>query len=158
MLPLQRPENVPGVKNLFKLENLYIASQPTDDSFSWIKEQNIQKVINLRDFDEMDFEFEKSLCREANIEYHQFPITKEGKFITENIKKLNELIADKNNNYFVHCGTANRVIAWLLIYLPTHKDMSFDETKKLAMQMGFTNEKFVLEAQDFLGKNTSQVH
>ena len=148
MLSFQKLKNVPGLETVFKLDNIYIASQPTEEAFEWITSKSISKVINLRDFDEMDFNFEKKLCSDAKIEYHQFPVTLNGKLITENLKKLNNLVKNNNENYLIHCGSANRVIAWLLTYLPSHKNISFKDAEILTRDMGLTNENFINEARD----------
>lgn len=150
MLNMQRLLNVPGVDNIYQLDNFYVASQPSEETLEWIKNSSIQKVINLRDQDEMDFAFEKNFCEKSDIEYHQFPVTCNGSFITANIKKLNELVKNKDEKYFIHCGSANRVIAWLLTYLPTHRQLSFEETEKLALDMGLTNASFIEQAKDLL--------
>ena len=148
MISFEKVNNIPGVDRVFRFENLYISSQPSNETLEWVRDQSINKVINLRDLDEMDFEFERNFCEKNQIDYHQFPITCNGNFITENLKKLNQLIENKSENYFIHCGSANRVIAWLLTYLPSHKNISFIDSEKMVREMGLTNDNFIDQARN----------
>jgi protein tyrosine phosphatase (PTP) superfamily phosphohydrolase (DUF442 family) len=146
----ERITDAPGLGNLFKIGNFYIASQPAEESFVWIKSQGVKTIINLRDADEMDFRFEEKACASHGLGYHQFPVTCNGQFIKENLKKLNDIVANDNEQYFIHCGSANRVIAWLLTYLPTHKRLSFNDSEQVAKGMGLTNSSFIEQAKNLL--------
>lgn len=139
-----------GFNKLFKIDNLYISSQPNRDGLEWVKENNIDEIINLRDLDEIDFTFEIKFSADNSISYHQFPITSDGMFILNNIEKLNKIVANKEKKYLIHCGTANRVLAWLLMYLPVHKNISFEKCDELVTQMGFKSDSLKEHARRVL--------
>lgn len=141
---------VNGIEKVIKFENLYISSQPSEKSFDWIIDNSIDHIINLRDKDELDFTFEIEACSRNDISYDQFPITSNGKYILENLEKLNKLISDKDKTYLIHCGTANRVLAWLLTYLPVHREMSFNDSEKFVANLGFKGSDLLEQAKKLL--------
>lgn len=146
MYPVKKLSKIHGIDKIIKIGNLYISSQPDLDALDWIKAQGIAKVINLRDSNEANFEDEQNKCKELGIEYYQFPITSNGHYLLENIKTLNSIVENKNNDYLIHCGTGNRVLAWLLIYFPSQKILSFKDSKELILNLGFSSDTLLNEA------------
>ncbi len=148
-----RITDIPGLLYLWKYENLYLAGQPSADSWEAIKNLGIKRVINLRDEAEMDFSEEKELLNNLGIEYIQFPIVINGQLSPENCERLNNLIKDeKDQNQFIHCGSANRVGGWLMTYLVNHCGVSFDDAVDIAQQNGLSNPGFVYQAQQIVEK------
>lgn len=149
----KRLNNVPGLMHLWQVDNLFVAGQPSEESFSKLKELGVTKVFNMRSIDECDFTFETEACKGLEIEYVQFPIVSNGELIPEACKRLSELL-DKENNLFIHCGSANRIAAWLMTYLPLYRDMSFDEATQVAMENGLSNPGFIEQARKIVAHNS----
>ena len=142
----KRLNDVPGLMYLWQVDNIYLAGQPSEESFDKLKEMGISKILNMRSADEIDFKFEIDACERLGFEYFQFPIVKDGELIPEQCKKLSEMI-NTEEKWFIHCGSANRIAAWLMTYLPVYRNMSFDEGVEIAMNNGLTNPGYIEQAR-----------
>ncbi|MCT4641110.1 MAG: hypothetical protein N4A33_02360 [Bacteriovoracaceae bacterium] len=143
---LNKITDIEGLMYFFRVDNLYLAGQPSVESLEQLKDFNFTKFINLRSSDEGDFSFEEEFCKSHNIEYYHFPIMVDGVLDKEACKKLSELV-DSDKNYFIHCASANRVGGWLITYLVQYKNMDFEQAMQIAMQSGLTNPGLIQAAQ-----------
>ncbi|MBC76892.1 MAG: hypothetical protein CME64_12835 [Halobacteriovoraceae bacterium] len=146
--------DVPGLNHLWKLDNFYLAGQPSEETFEALKDENIKKVYNLRGESEMDFTWEENKLKEMGIDYEQFPIVTENGLDVNNCQKLNKQVND-NDTFFIHCGSANRVGAWLITYLVLNKGMDFEDAVELASNSGLSNPAFVEQAEQVIEKSKS---
>lgn len=144
-----RLNNVPGLVFLWQFENLFIAGQPSEESFEGIKALGVSKVYNMRSAQEADFDFEQKACETLGMDYEQFALVENGKLSAEQCKKLSELINDEDK-FFIHCGSANRISGWLITYLTQYKNYSFDQATDIAMNSGLTNPAFIEQARDIV--------
>ena len=147
----KRITDIPGLMHLWKVDNLYLAGQPNDDSWEHIKELGIKKIINLRGEGEQDFSNEKAMVVELGMEYSQLPIMGTAGLDLEACRSLNSMI-DTDGTHFIHCGTANRVAGWLITYLTTKRGMSFDDAVAVAEENGLSNAGFIEQAEDIISK------
>jgi protein tyrosine phosphatase (PTP) superfamily phosphohydrolase (DUF442 family) len=147
MITVKKIQDVNGVNKIIKVGNFYISSQPEINAFEWIKKEGISEVINLRDNDEANFEAEEKTCKDIGLGYHQFPVTANGHFLLDNVSTLNSIVDKKDQNYFIHCVSGNRVLAWLLLYFPNQKVLNYEETEKLVLDLGFSSDSLLSEAR-----------
>lgn len=145
----KRITTIPGLNHLWQVDNLFLAGQPTLDSVTGIKELGVTKVINLRGEDEMDFNAERDSFKAASISYEQFPLLVDKRLTREKTEKLSKIV-DAEAKPFIHCGTANRVGAWLITYLVEYKGMEFEQAVDIASENGLTNPAFIEQAQEIL--------
>lgn len=137
---------------LWQVDNLYLAGQPNEGSFEKLKEMGFTKIINLRAENECDFAFEIAACKKLGMEYIQFPIVDGAELIADNCKRLSEMI-DETEKWFIHCGSANRIAAWLMTYLPLYRGMSFEKATEVAMNNGLSNPGYIQQARKIVDKN-----
>ncbi|MFT6631180.1 MAG: protein tyrosine phosphatase (PTP) superfamily phosphohydrolase (DUF442 family) [Bacteriovoracaceae bacterium] len=148
-----RITDIPGLMHLWKVDNLYLAGQPSANSWEAIKALGVSKVINLRDESEMDFTGEVKVIKELGMEYEQFPIVKGGALLADNCERLSQMLND-TEPHFIHCGSANRVGGWLITYLTKHKGMDFEAAVEIAQENGLSNPGFIDQAEEIL-KNSN---
>lgn len=148
-----RITDVPGLMHLWKLENLYLAGQPSPESVQALKDMNVKKVFNLRASSEADFSWEERALKEAGIEYEQFPIVTENGLDAANCSRLSGQL-NEEDAFFIHCGSANRVGGWLITYLVQHRGLGFDQAVDVAMQSGLSNPAFADQALEIIEANT----
>jgi protein tyrosine phosphatase (PTP) superfamily phosphohydrolase (DUF442 family) len=144
-------EDIPGLEKCFQVDNMFFASQPDQHSIKELKDRGVKRVFNLRDADEMDFTEEIKACEENGIEYFQLPVVCNGKFIKENVEKINTMMTTSEME-FLHCGTANRIASWGIIYLVKERGLSVDEALEIASKSGLSSETFVEEAKQIVEK------
>ncbi len=145
----KRITDIPGLAYLWKVDNLYLAGQPSPESWEKIKELGVKKVFNLRDSAEMDFSAEEQVLKELGIDYEQFPIVVGGQLNRENCERLSSQL-DETTPQFIHCGSANRVAGWLITYLTKHRGLSFDEAVEIAQENGLSNPGFIEQAEELI--------
>lgn len=146
----KRIENIEGLNHLWKVDNLYLAGQPSAESVSAIKDFGVERIFNLRNEAEMDFSTERENFETAGLEYHQMTILDETKTLDrETVIKLNSMIDPVKPN-FIHCGTANRVGGWLITYLVLNRKMDFDAAVEIAKNNGLTNPGFIEQARTII--------
>ena len=147
----KRITDIPGLSNLWKVDNLYLAGQPSANSWDHIAKLNIKKVINLRDTSEMDFSGQEEALSKLGIAYEQFPIVKGGALLEDNCEKLSEML-NTEDEFFIHCGSANRVGGWLITYLTKHRGLDFDTAVEIAERNGLSNPGFIDQAEKICKK------
>ncbi len=146
-----RVTDISGLNTLFKYDNFYIAGQPNLNAWDEIKKLNIKKVFNIRGQGEMDFSEQEAKLKELGLDYEQFPIIEDGSIIKENVLKLSEGV-DEKENFFIHCGSANRVAVWLIIYLVKYKNIDFEDAVDIATKNGLVNSVFIDQAVNICEK------
>ncbi len=146
-----RITDIPGLLYLWKVENLYLAGQPSASSWEEIKKLGVSKVINLRDESEMDFSGEIKALKDLGMEYEQFPICKGGALLADNCERLSSML-DETGTHFIHCGSANRVGGWLITYLTKYRGMDFEAAVEVAQENGLSNPGFIDQAEEIIKK------
>ena len=146
----RRITDIPGMLYLWKVDDIYLAGQPDANSWEHIKNLGIQKIINLRDENEMDFSGEIKVVKELGMDYVQFPIVKGGGLLADNCQKLSEIIQQDTGPHFIHCGSANRVAGWLITHLVRYKNMDFEKAVEIAQENGLSNPGFIDQAQEII--------
>lgn len=145
----KRITDINGLMYLWQVDNLYLAGQPSLDSWEQIKELGITKVINLRDSGEMDFTDEVEKLKNLGLPYEQFPIVVNGQLDGENCRRLNDML-NETDKFFIHCGSANRVAGWLMTYLTTKRGMDFDSAMEVSQENGLSNPGFIDQAEKII--------
>lgn len=145
----KRITSIEGLNHLWKVDNLYLAGQPSEASLQGIKDLGVTKVFNLRGEGEQDFSFEEKGFEKLGISYEQIPILEDKSLSERNCKKLTEQV-ESEETPFIHCGSANRVGAWLITHLVKSKGMGFEDAVEIASNNGLTNPAFIEQAEDIL--------
>lgn len=146
----QRLNNVPDLTQFWQVDNLFIAGQPSEESFEMLAKMGFTKIFNMRSENESDFNFEIEACQRLGMEYIQFPIVENGELIPDHCKKLTECIdaeINAENKCLIHCGSGNRIAAWLMTYLPLSRGISFEEAVQIAMNNGLSSPAFIEQAK-----------
>lgn len=138
-----------GVNNLFLTDGLYLAGQPTLEAVDKIKELGVNVVINFRNNGEVEYHEFEDKYQKLGIEYHNIPIVVHGSLDKEACERTNNLI-EEGKTYFIHCGSANRVGAWLITYLVAKKGIDFEQAVDIAQNSGLANVGFIEQARQIL--------
>ena len=145
----KRITSISGLNHLWQVDNLYLAGQPTEQSIQGIKDLGVTKVFNLRNSSEADFSFEENGFKKLGIGYVNIAIIKDQKLQKDKCDELSSLVANESAP-FIHCGTANRVGAWLITYLVKNKGMNFEDAVEVASNNGLTSPAFIEQAEDVI--------
>jgi protein tyrosine phosphatase (PTP) superfamily phosphohydrolase (DUF442 family) len=135
-------EKIEGFENLYQYQNYYISGQPNLQMLQWLKDQDVNAIINLRSEDEnidySDYAFdEESNAIILGIEYFSVPIDGMGDYTPENLDDL-AYILKKKDKVLIHCNSAGRATNFFMAYLIKHKGYTVDDAVEVGKGLKFT--------------------
>jgi len=132
-------------------ERFATGGQPTDAAFQKLAAAGYRAVLNLRtEAEGVDLRHEQASAEKAGLRYISIPVVSaapKAEQVDEFFKAL------KNNDYqpmFIHCGSANRVGAFWLIYRVVEQGWPFDKALLEAEQIGLTSASLKAFAKDYI--------
>ncbi|MBT4792161.1 MAG: hypothetical protein HON90_11365 [Halobacteriovoraceae bacterium] len=144
-----RITDIPGLMYLWKADNIYLAGQPAPNHWEEVQKLGVKTVINIRTLAEMDFAGQIEIIKSLGMEYVHIPVVMDGMLVAENCKKLSELV-NNDEDFFVHCGSANRVAGWFITYQAMFRGKTFDEAIDMAQENGLSNPGFIAQAEQVI--------
>jgi len=152
---LMSVEKLENADNLFHSDRFYFSGQPSEETLSWLKNEGVELVINLRAESENakhtkeNFDEEKLVKSQGTI-YVSLPLSSPETYCPETVEKLAKAIEEHNGKILIHCASCGRVTNLWMAYLIKFESFSVDEAIEVGKQLKFT---FPLE--DLLGKKIS---
>ncbi|MCB9059464.1 MAG: dual specificity protein phosphatase family protein [Calditrichae bacterium] len=126
-----------------KSGNLYISGQPDDSSFSWLKQQGVRTIINLRTDQEMNnrdyvpFD-EKALLENLGLSYIHIPLGGENNpYTPQALNTFAESIDKAEGKVLLHCTVAWRASHMWAAYLVKYKGFSTEKAIEYAKAINF---------------------
>lgn len=132
-------------------ENFATAGQPSDAAFAKLASNGFKSVLNLRTSAEgIDLAHEREMIEKAGLRHINIPIGR-GPFKEDQVKEFIAAVKDKKNQpMLIHCGTANRVAAFWMVYLVLDQGASEDKALEEATRIGLTSPDLKKAAQDYI--------
>ena len=132
-------------------ENFATAGQPSDAAFAKLASNGFKSVLNLRtDAEGIDLAHEREMIEKAGLRYINIPIAR-GPFKEDQVKEFITTVKDKKNQpMLIHCGSANRVGAFWMVYLALDQGLAEDKALEEATRIGLTNPDLKKAAQDYI--------
>lgn len=139
-------------------ENFATAGQPTDAAFAKLASNGFKSVLNLRtDAEGVDLAHEREMIEKAGLRYINIPVGR-GPFKEEQVKEFILTVKDKKNQpMMIHCGSANRVGAFWMVYLVLDQSLAEDKALEEAVRIGLTNPDLKKAAQDYIAAHKQVV-
>lgn len=137
---------IEGFDHLYQYENFYLSGQPDTELLTFLKEQGVSKIVNLRteaELKNLDF-CEKTQAEEMGFTYISFPV--DGSSYTPDRLDAFNLLLDQQEKVLIHCRSAGRATYFLMAHLITGRDYTVDE----AVAVGKTI-RFSFPLEDLLG-------
>lgn len=132
-----------SVPNLTRFGPLYFSGQPAQSDWAALKQVGITQVINLRDeVEHPGYDQSAAVKSQGFSDYLHIELRAGGwaKPDLEQVFKLMDAAAEKNQPTLVHCASSNRSGAVFWAWL-VHRGYSVDDAKKLAVQAGMSSEE-----------------
>ncbi len=132
-------------------ENFATAGQPSDAAFAKLASNGFKSVLNLRtDSEGVDLAHEREMIEKAGLRYINIPVGR-GPFKEEQVKEFILTVKDKKNQpMMIHCGSANRVGAFWMVYLVLDQGIAEDKALEEAVRIGLTSPDLKKAAQDYI--------
>lgn len=154
-----RVESFGGIKNIVKYKNFYIASQPSKEAISMMKERGITTVItNRAQIENGGFE-EQKYVEEAGLRFHRARIyndrygdIKDNKINLEELEKaLNIISTTTDGDVFIHCGSGDRASIITAIHSFDVDGSSAKQSLSRARMTGLRNSNITEQVEKYLG-------
>jgi len=121
-------------------ERVATAGQPTDAAFAKLAANGYRAVLNLRTGSEgVDLKHEQEAVEKTGMRYVSIPIASSAPK-PEQVDEFIKALKDKDNQpILIHCGSANRVGAFFMIYRVIEQGWAEEKALEEATKVGLTS-------------------
>jgi uncharacterized protein (TIGR01244 family) len=130
-------------------EKFATAGQPKAEAFAKLAKQGFRAVLNLRTPEE-GAEQERELVEKAGMRYLNIPVVTANPK-PEQVPEFIKAVKDTANQpMLIHCGGAQRVGAFWMIYRVTDQGWTEEKALEEATKIGLTNPGLIKFAKDYI--------
>jgi uncharacterized protein (TIGR01244 family) len=123
--------------------------QPADAAFAKLAANGFKSVLSLRTADEgIDIAKQRELTEKAGMRYVNIPVVSAQPKPEQAEEFIRAVTLKANQPMFIHCGSANRVGAFWMIYLVVDQGWAEEKALEEATRIGLSSpvlKKFALE-------------
>ncbi len=132
-------------------ERIATGGQPTDSAFAKLAANGYRSVLNLRTTSEgVDLKHEQEVIEKAGLRYVGIPVVSSAPK-PEQVDEFIKAVKDKDNQpMLIHCGSANRVGAFWMIYRVVEQGWPEDKALEEATKIGLTSPALKTFAHDLI--------
>ena len=132
-------------------ENLATGGQPKDAAFAKLAANGYRAVLNLRTASEgVDLKHEQEAVEKAGMRYVNIPVVSSSPK-PEQAEEFIKAVKNKENQpMLIHCGSANRVGAFLMIYRVVELGWPEEKALEESTRVGLTSPALKKFAQDYI--------
>jgi protein tyrosine phosphatase (PTP) superfamily phosphohydrolase (DUF442 family) len=144
-------DDVPRI--LCLTESYATGAQPSDAAFGKLAVNGFHSVLNLRTAEEgVDLEKERKLVTNAGMRYFSIPVVSSAPR-AEQADEFIRVVREKSNHpMLIHCASANRVGAFMMIYRTVEHGWSEKAALDEAVKIGLSSEGLKKFAQDYIAQ------
>jgi uncharacterized protein (TIGR01244 family) len=132
-------------------EHFATAGQPKDSAFAKLAENGYRSVLSLRTGSEgIDLAHEKEMVEKAGLRFINIPVQSSApkpEQVTDFIKAVKD---NSNQPMLIHCGSANRVGAFWMIYRVVDQGWPEDKALEEAITIGLTSPALKTFAHEYI--------
>lgn len=130
---------VHSFEDLYRYGNFYISAQPEVARLTFLKDQGIKTIINLRTEEENEvfreeFYDERFVAEKLGYTYFELPIESGPGFTPENQAAFNSLL-DTGTPTLIHCSSGRRATYLFIAYLVQQQGVPLQEAVETGKQM-----------------------
>jgi len=148
-------EDVPRLLCLSR--SLATGGQPSARAFGRLADNGFRSVLNLRTPSEgVDLKRERVAAEEAGLRYLHIPFAG-SEPRAEQADEFIRVVSEKSNHpMLIHCATANRVGALMLIYRVVEHGWSLEEAEAEAARIGLRSAELKQFARDYIARRKAE--
>jgi uncharacterized protein (TIGR01244 family) len=138
-------------------ERVATGGQPTDAAFAKLAANGYRAVLNLRTASEgIDLKHEQEVIETAGMRYVNIPVVSSAPK-PEQVDEFIKAVKDKNNQpMLIHCGSANRVGAFWMIYRVVEQGWSEEKALDEAIKIGLTSPVLKAFSHEYIASRTQK--
>ncbi|MDF1571222.1 MAG: sulfur transferase domain-containing protein [Bacteroidales bacterium] len=132
---------VHSFEDLYRYHDFYISAQPEVARLTFLKDQGIRTIVNLRTeeenevFREEEYD-EKFVAEKLGFSYIELPIENGPGFTPENQAEFNSLL-DTGTPTLIHCSSGRRATYLFIAYLVQERGVPLQEAVETGKQMKY---------------------
>ena len=132
-------------------ERVATGGQPTDAAFAKLAANGYRAVLSLRTASEgVDLKHEQEAVEKAGLRYVSVPVVSSAPK-PEQVDEFIKAVKDKDNQpMLIHCGSANRVGAFWMIYRVVEQGWAEDKALDEATKIGLTSPALKTFAHEYI--------
>ena len=145
----------PDVPHILCLDERFAtAGQPKDEAFGKLAASGFRSVLSLRTASEgIDLDKERSLVEKSGMRYLNIPVVSSAPKPGQ-VDDFFKVVKDQNNQpMLIHCGSANRVGAFWMIYRVIEQGWPEDKALEEATKIGLTSPGLKTFAQNYIAEH-----
>ncbi|MEK6301356.1 MAG: protein tyrosine phosphatase family protein [Acidobacteriota bacterium] len=132
-------------------ERVATGGQPTEGAYAKLAANGYRAVLNLRTSQEgVDLEREKQLVEKAGMRYINIPVAGSAAKPEQADEFIKAAKEKANQPMLIHCGSANRVGAFWMIYRVVEQGWPEDKALEEATQIGLRSPELKRFAQEYI--------
>lgn len=144
------PCELGAIRKLHRVDDLYLAGQPSADDLRLAAKQGIRTVINLRTEEELTFD-ERAVLKELKLEYHHLPFRAPETLTDKVFDETRRLLrSEKSRPVLLHCASANRVGAVWLVTRVLDEGVHWDRALVEAKTIGLSTPAYEQKAREYI--------
>jgi uncharacterized protein (TIGR01244 family) len=131
--------------------------QPTDAAYAKLSANGYKAVLNLRTASEgIDLKHEQEAVEKAGMRYVNIPVVSSSPKPEQVDEFINAVKDTANQPMLIHCGSANRVGAFLMIYRVVYLGWPEEKAADEATKVGLTSPVLKKFAHDYIVAHPSK--
>lgn len=138
-------------------DSLATGGQPSEQAFSKLAANGFRSVLNLRTAAEgVDLEKERKLVEQSGLRYIHIPVVGNAPRAEQADEFIRVVKEKANHPMLIHCGSANRVGAFMMIYRVVEQGWSEEKAEEEAVKIGLRSEELKKFAKDYIARQKAK--
>ena len=132
-------------------ERIATGGQPTDAAFAKLAANGYRVVLSLRTASEgVDLKHEQEAIEKAGMRYVSIPVVSSAPKPEQVVEFIKAVKDQDNHPMLIHCGSANRVGAFWMIYRVVEQGWAEDKALEEATKIGLTSPGLKTFAHEYI--------
>ena len=147
------PRSFGAADNVMRIRNLHISRQPDKSGFAKAADSGITVVIDTRVPGELRWD-EKAAVQGEGMSYYNVPIARKGDSLDgDALARITAIVEQhRDAQILMHCGSGNRVSAWLATHLVEDHGLEEERAIGIARETGLTSSGLEKRVRTYLGE------
>lgn len=138
-------------------ERVATGGQPADTAFAKLAASGYRAVLSLRTASEgVDLKHEQEAVEKAGMRYVSVPVVSAAPKPEQVAEFINAVKDKENQPMLIHCGSANRVGAFWMIYRVVEQGWSEEKALEEAIKIGLTSPALKSFAHEYIASRSSK--
>ena len=138
-------------------DSIATGGQPSEQAFGKLAANGFRSVLNLRTASEgVDVQKERTMAEQAGMRYIHIPVVGSAPRAEQADEFIRVVREKANHPMLIHCGSANRVGAFVMIYRVVELGWSEEKAQEEAVKIGLRSEELKKFAREYIAQQKAK--